>query len=186
MRYSEAQKIVLARSSQPTAVIPDRVKPISSDLDEIKFVATCGLKEKIEKLKGLLAHKNPNLSLGELIDQLCDLGLREWDPAQKQVRERKSPATSRKQCATDGPTARAETPISQAAIQREVWRRAQSRCQKCSSVFALEIDHIIPRAKGGGSGIENQRLLCRPCTQRSSRSNTLGSGEWTGIGLCTC
>jgi hypothetical protein len=164
----EAQKIVLARSSQPAAVIPDRVKPISSDLDEIKFAAPSGLKEKIEKLKGLLAHKNPNLSLGELVDQLCDLGLKEWDPAQKQVRERKSPATSRKQRATDGPAARAETPISQAAIRREVWRRAQSRCQKCRSVFALEIDHIVPRAKGGGSEVENRRLLCRSCNQRAA------------------
>jgi N-acyl-D-aspartate/D-glutamate deacylase len=45
----EAQKIVLAQASQPAAIIPDRVKPISEALDEIRFVAPRELQEKIER-----------------------------------------------------------------------------------------------------------------------------------------
>lgn len=43
--------------------------------------------EKIEKLKGLLAHSNPNISLHELLHKLCDLGLKNFDPGQKIIRK---------------------------------------------------------------------------------------------------
>lgn len=53
------------------------------------------------------------------------------------------------------------------AVKREVWRKSQGQCcyhhqgRRCSSRFQLEIDHVIPLAKGGTNAIENLRLLCR-------------------------
>lgn len=43
----------------------------------------------------------------------------------------------------------------------------EPNCRACSQLgyerAATEIDHIIPRAKGGGHGIENLQPLCREC-----------------------
>jgi hypothetical protein len=34
----------------------------------------------------------------------------------------------------------------------------------------IELDHIIPRSKGGPTSIENLRLLCRPCNRKKTNS----------------
>ena len=50
----------------------------------------------------------------------------------------------------------------------KVWHRDNGACRTCGSQFALEIDHIRPRAKGGGDEPKNLRLLCRTCNQRAA------------------
>jgi hypothetical protein len=54
-----------------------------------------------------------------------------------------------------------------AIIKKAVYERDQKACKKCGSKFALEFDHIKPFALGGKTEIENLRLLCRNCNQRS-------------------
>ena len=58
--------------------------------------------------------------------------------------------------------------LSWAATRRKVFARANSKCQNCGSTYALEIDHIVPKAKGGHDVIENLRVLCRSCNQREA------------------
>ena len=150
-------------------------------------MAVESLQDKIEKLKGRLAHKHPNLSLGELFDKLCDLGLETWDPGQKPPR--KSKVIGREKAAAIAEDNNGEEKFSalrknealnvqaveitvmkksQAQIRREVFQKAQNRCEYCQSTFALEIDHIRPKALGGDDSPENLRLLCRCCNQRSA------------------
>jgi 5-methylcytosine-specific restriction endonuclease McrA len=205
----EAEKITLSLSSSPAELKPDLIKVISADKVEFKFTANTSTKEKIEKLKGFLAHTNPNISLGELLEKLCDLGLQQWDPV-------KAPAARRKRCVKKSITTseevvsetkkncdekqncenkQDETPIanvaspsensdskigtskvgisgmkkpSAAQTRREVFARAGSACENCGSTFALEIDHIHPKALGGNSDAENLRVLCRACNQRAA------------------
>jgi hypothetical protein len=76
----EAQRIALSLSSAPEVAKPDRVYVISENHIEMRFTASIELQEKIERLKGLLAHQNPNMSLGELFEKLCNLGLEQWNP----------------------------------------------------------------------------------------------------------
>jgi hypothetical protein len=57
---------------------------------------------------------------------------------------------------------------SAARTRRDIFARAKNACENCSSVYALEIDHIIPQALGGCSDAENLRLLCRSCNQRAA------------------
>lgn len=148
----EAEKITLSLSSAPELAKPDRLRPITENQIEIKFIASSLLHEKIEKLKGLLAHTHPNIALGELFNILCDLGLSELNPAKT--------AAPRKR--------RVNSQFSKAQQRREVFAKANNKCQNCGSHHALEIDHIIPQAKGGSSETENLRVLCRHCNQRAA------------------
>jgi hypothetical protein len=102
----EAERITLSLSSAPEMAKPDRVSCVSENLIEMKFTAPVGIQKKIENLKGMLAHKNPSISLGELFDQLCDLGLNEWNPA-KNAAPRKRRVTNQ---------------LSQAQIVREAFQ----------------------------------------------------------------
>ena len=62
-------------------------------------------------------------------------------------------------------------------IRYEVLRRDQGRCVLCGSSSGdgvrLEVDHIIPRTKGGGNEPENLQTLCAPCNRgKSNRDDT--------------
>jgi 5-methylcytosine-specific restriction endonuclease McrA len=79
----EAEKIVIQCSTLPIKFVEEKIRAVAEDVNEIKFTITDQLRFKIERLKGLLAHSNPNISLAELVDKLCDLGIERWDPAAK-------------------------------------------------------------------------------------------------------
>ena len=51
---------------------------------------------------------------------------------------------------------------------REIFFRDGRKCSHCGSTYALQIDHIIPRAAGGTDAPENLRVLCRKCNQRAA------------------
>ncbi len=205
----EAERITLSLSSTSGAAMkPDRMNAVSENLIELKFTASLDLQEKIERLKGFLAHKHPNISLGELFERLCDLGLSEWTPG---ARRKNVPAASAKVPSVSriksSPAALTETPTntpaaptkpcsaapakpcsvlptkpssaaprnrrvigapSKARIIREAFQKSKNKCEHCSSHYALEVDHIIPLAKGGSSMAQNLRILCRSCNQRAA------------------
>ncbi len=67
----------------PEAPRPEHARPISATQTEIRFTAEETLLAKIEKLKALLSHRNPNPSYAELIEMLADMALKRLDPEQK-------------------------------------------------------------------------------------------------------
>jgi hypothetical protein len=63
-----------------------------------------------------------------------------------------------------------------AKVKREVVRRDQGKCQWpvdgggiCGSPVRLEIDHVVPRGKGGPSTVENCRLVCKAHNLEAAR-----------------
>lgn len=60
-------------------------------------------------------------------------------------------------------------------IRYEVLKRAKSRCELCGisyEVKALEVDHIIPRSRGGTDDITNFQALCYSCNAaKGNRDN---------------
>jgi diadenosine tetraphosphate (Ap4A) HIT family hydrolase/5-methylcytosine-specific restriction endonuclease McrA len=51
-------------------------------------------------------------------------------------------------------------------LRYEVLKRARFRCELCgvsADVRALEVDHIVPRAKGGAEDLDNLQALCYSC-----------------------
>jgi len=53
-------------------------------------------------------------------------------------------------------------------IQRFVYQRDAHQCVACGSKHNLNIDHIVPLARGGQSVVGNLRLLCFNCNQRAA------------------
>lgn len=51
-----------------------------------------------------------------------------------------------------------------------VWERDEGRCVRCGAEDNLQFDHVIPVAKGGGTGVENIQLLCGDCNLLKSDS----------------
>jgi len=150
----ETEKIISEVS--PEVYVPDRVRAISPSQILVSFAADAALIDKVERLKGLLAHSNPDISMGELTNWLCDIGIAALDKT--------TPAPAR----AKGSDQKFGRPLSKAAIRKAVWSRDNGSCQKCKSKYAVQIDHIKPKAMGGEDSLENLRLLCRKCNQRAA------------------
>jgi site-specific DNA-methyltransferase (adenine-specific) len=53
-------------------------------------------------------------------------------------------------------------------IKQRLYKQQDGKCNACGQDFELrnlEIDHIIPKAKGGGDYYENYQLLCGSCNR---------------------
>ena len=61
-------------------------------------------------------------------------------------------------------------------VKREVRRRDEGKCQWpvtsggiCGSTVRLEVDHVVPRGKGGPSTVSNCRILCKAHNLEAAR-----------------
>ena len=79
----EAQRLIFSLASSPMVKSQDRVRDIGEDRVEIKFSAPRVVAERLEMLKGFKAHSAPNMTLGELMDQMSLVCLQMWNSAQK-------------------------------------------------------------------------------------------------------
>lgn len=50
--------------------------------------------------------------------------------------------------------------------KKAILKRADGRCELCGYKGKLEIDHFMPREKGGLSSLENGNALCSRCNDR--------------------
>ncbi|MDR3606882.1 MAG: HNH endonuclease signature motif containing protein [Oligoflexia bacterium] len=158
----EAERTLIAMSPEPARSRPDCVRSVTETVSEIRFTASDELVKDIEKLKGLLAHQHPDLSIGELFQLLAKRALKELDPGQKEVRPKRMVSAPTVKPPETSPCT---IPV---ATKRAVWRRDGSRCtyvdpktgRRCESRHRLQIDHRQPKGLGGGNEITNLRLLC--------------------------
>jgi 5-methylcytosine-specific restriction endonuclease McrA len=167
----------LARLDPVAALPSEKERVLSPTQTEIRFVADDSLMDKLKSIRELDAHVQSNPSYLELFHRMADLVLKELDPAAKKVTP---PAELNSSVEKDSKVELAKTHSSNArtvpaALKRAVWTRDQGRCtyhspdgRRCSSRFALEIDHRKPLALGGKTELSNLRLLCRAHNQQQA------------------
>ena len=134
-----------------------RVEPLSESRYKLQLTIGKAAREKLERAKDLMRHRNPGGDLAVVVEQALDALLAKL--------ERERPATTSRPRAIARPTK--EGRIS-AAVRREVFARDGERCTyvserglRCTSSAFLELDHITPRARGGPDVTENLRVVCR-------------------------
>jgi 5-methylcytosine-specific restriction endonuclease McrA len=133
------------------------VEPLDGERARLHITVSRRLLAKLEAAKAALSHSHPGASSEEVLEAALDLLLAQHAKRKGMVeRPRKAPATPMKSESIP------------AAVKREVWTRAGGRCEwrlesgdACGSALRLEFDHILPRAMGGPSTVENVRLTCR-------------------------
>jgi HNH endonuclease len=87
MSTRETERVLATIS--PQSALPDRERYISGNEIEIRFTASRELIEKLNRLKGLLAHNRETQSYAGLLEALADLALRKLDPVEKFKRKTK-------------------------------------------------------------------------------------------------
>jgi 5-methylcytosine-specific restriction endonuclease McrA len=85
----------------------------------------------------------------------------------KKERQKSTSSKSHAFAAKHQTTSRTHTRHIAAAVRDEVFMRDKGRCtyvgktgMRCGSTHALQIDHIVPFARGGPATVSNLRLLC--------------------------
>ena len=262
---SSRQVMRLLADVDPELAAPaDRVRPLGAGRWELKAVIDDECRRGLERLKGLLSHVDPHMTLGQIVGRLVQEGLDRHDPARPPRGRRtgaraasaertsaaktqtastrgaasaekheassdsaapstakvsaqtaaqpgdeaaplqadrgpERPDTSAVEPAGDttsaaktrrlgrqaaagakraAPQPRDETSAAKAgggtgraipaAVKRAVWRRDRGRCsyvdrtsgRRCGSQHLLQIDHVVPYARGGAAEPSNLRLLC--------------------------
>ena len=134
-----------------------RVEPLSAGGVLVQMTMSAAGFADLTRAKKLLGHSIPD---GDTV-KIMERALRTL--VEKLEKERRA-KTSRPQ-ATARPSKRGHIP---AATRRAVFARADEQCtyvdsegRRCESRMRLELDHIQPRALGGGDDASNLRARCR-------------------------
>jgi hypothetical protein len=164
----EGEKILLAQSTIEPAPVKEKIRQVTAEVAEVKFAADDELLAKITRLRGLLAHKNPNMKTSELINELCEIALDRLDPIRKKTRTEKKSENLPNFIRRAPDVKNVARQYISVKTKKEVWQKSGGKCANCHSEFALENDHVVPVALGGSSEISNLRVLCRNCNQRAA------------------
>jgi 5-methylcytosine-specific restriction endonuclease McrA len=150
---------------------------------KVEFGVDQSFIDKVEEARSLLSSKHRgNLGMGELLELALDELIERRSPRARQRRrqERKRKAEEKKASENasktvprnaskkgrndQGPERSRYIPK---AVRDRVFLRDEGRCtftgpggRRCSSTRDLQVDHIVPFARGGGNSMSNLRLLC--------------------------
>lgn len=148
----------------------DTAEPVTADLRRLHVTVSRRFLAKLDAARAALSHSHPGATAEEILEAGLDLLLAQRAKRNGLVaKPRKAPP----------PSTSDRVP---AHVRRAVWTRDGGRCQWpvtgggiCGSTLRVELDHVIPRARGGPSTTENGRLLCAVHNQLAAR-RSLGDG----------
>ena len=145
---------------------PDTIDPLTAELSRLHVTVSRRFLAKLAAARDALSHSHPGAGTEEVLEAALDLFLAAHD--QKKGLVKKPRATP--------PPPSARPRHIPAAVKRAVWTRDGGRCQWrlasggiCGSTTRLELDHVIPVARGGASTIENLRVVCGFHNQLAAR-----------------
>ena len=93
----ELEKTLFDIDPEVNNATKEKIRNIKSGKVEIKVILDKKSQAKLEVLKKLLSHKNPNMSYGELISLLARDGLNKYDPKRKMKKQSLNKTPAKKQ-----------------------------------------------------------------------------------------
>jgi hypothetical protein len=138
---------------------PTTSEPLTADLARLHLTVSREFLAKLAAARDALSHSLPDAPAQDVLEAGLDLILREADRRKGLVaKPRKAP-----------PPSHPDATLVPADVRREVWKRDGGKCQwpmdaggVCGSAHQPEVDHVVPKARGGPSTAANLRVLCRP------------------------
>lgn len=136
------------------------VHPLSAGRYRLELTMSAELLGKLQRVVDLMRHRNPHGDLAVVVEAALDLLLAKLEKERLAKTTRPARETS---------TARTTRPgyVTNAA-RREAFERDGEQCtfvdaegRRCTARGFLELDHIEPRARGGGDDATNLRVRCR-------------------------
>jgi hypothetical protein len=82
----QAERILLKKSSNP-AQVQEKTRQVTEQLTELKILLDENAMEKLNRLRGLLAHKKPGASYGEIICEALDLAIGKLEPKKPKAKD---------------------------------------------------------------------------------------------------
>jgi 5-methylcytosine-specific restriction endonuclease McrA len=172
----------LAATATPSTHHPrrSRIEPLAPAKYRVEFTASEELEEKLRRAADLMRHSNPSGELSVLVERALDLLLAKLEK-QRHARTTRAVGETPRPSTRRGYVSR--------AVRREVFGRDGERCtfgdecgRRCESRTWLELDHRIPRARGGADDAWNLTVRCR-AHNRLSAEQQFGRDHmdrWTG------
>ena len=140
-------------------------EPLDGELCRLHVTVSKKLLTKLDRARAGQSHAKPRASAGDVIEAALDLLLEAQE-------RRRGGGTTRPQ-ANPRPSGPDHVPV---AVRRAVWERDGGKCRwpldgggTCDSTLRVELDHVVPRARGGPSTVDNCRLLCRAHNDLAAR-----------------
>lgn len=135
----------------------------------LKFSVSKPFMGKLRRFRSLAWHRLPaNATMEQVFELLLDNALERDDPALRHARRGEREKGKKKTTPAAGAAHTESNPRRIPAQMRDaVFVRDQGKCtfvgrtgHRCGSMNALQIDHIVPVARGGAASMDNLRLLC--------------------------
>ncbi|HEX5133338.1 MAG TPA: HNH endonuclease signature motif containing protein [Candidatus Krumholzibacteria bacterium] len=151
----------------------------------VQFCASAEFMALYEKLRSLKWHRLPvNPSMEDVLSLALEYVLEREDPKRRRARRSKRPVSSAAAAGAKISPARENPRCVSAKVRDEIFARDEGRCtfvgstgRRCGSTQALQVDHIVPIARGGNGTTGNLRLLC-------AYHNRLEAGRILGTAAC--
>ena len=160
----------------------DDIEPLTADLRRLHVTVSRRLLAKLEAARDGLSHALPGASTEQVLEAALDALLAKQAARKGLVMRPRAPAEAasaapglgvRPEESASANRGRAHIP---AKVKREVWTRDGGRCQwpiasggVCGATRCLELDHVVPLARGGPTSAANLRVLCRAHNQLHAR-----------------
>ena len=160
---------LLAEVDPELAPPGDRVRPLGGGRWELKAVIDDECRRGLERLKGLLSHVDPHLTLGQLMGRLVREGLDRHDPARPPRGRRAAPAKGAEQTSA---------PKTQAASARGAAPAAKQEAGADSAApSAAKVSAQAPAEPGGQAADRPHTSAAKPAGDATSAPKTQRLGR---------
>jgi hypothetical protein len=152
--------------------IPMQSEPLTPNLQRLHMTVSKQFLDKLDAARKGQGHAQSGASAEKVIEAALDLLLAHQAKRRAEV---KKPQQNPRPAKSPGHIT--------ASVRRAVWSRDGGKCHWpldsggiCGSTLRLEIDHVVPRGRGGASTVDGCRLLCRVHNQLAARE--VYGDEW--------